>query len=114
MENKILPSAQMGLAQYAYDPTKNAVIFDGHRITGFAHPLKYRRVDEDTHELHLQIMSEFLQKVGVGNTGVLTIGAHAGGERKVSINCGVLRVENIYIKELNGDVPEVVVVLKKV
>ncbi|AFH21144.1 virion structural protein [Cronobacter phage CR9] len=111
METKM---TMQSLAQFAYDPTKNAVIFDGHRVNGFAHPLKYRRVDEDTHELHLQIMSEFLQKVGVGNTGVLTIGAHAGGERKVSINCGVLRVDTIYIKELTAEVPEVVVVLKKV
>lgn len=111
METKM---TMQSLAQFAYDPTKNTVIFDGHRVNGFAHPLKYRRVDEDTHELHLQIMSEFLQKVGVGNTGVLTIGAHAGGERKVSINCGVLRVDTIYIKELTAEVPEVVVVLKKV
>lgn len=102
------------LAKYAYDPSKNSMVFDGHRITGFAHPLKYRRVDEDTHEIHLQIVSEFLLKISIGNTGVLAIAANAGGDRKFSINCGVLRVEKFYIKELSGDIPEVVIVLKKV
>lgn len=111
METKITAHP---LAPFAYDPCKNSVSFDGHQVNGFAHPLKYRRVDGETHELHLQVVSEFLQKIGIGNTGVLTIVANAGGDRRVSVNCGVLRVENIYIKELTGDIPEVVVVLKKV
>lgn len=98
---------------YAYDPVKTSVCFDGHKVTGAAAGKKYIRVSEDHHELHLQVTSEFLQKIGIGNSGVLTIVAHAGGDRKVSVNCGVLRVENIYIKELTAEVPEVVVVLKK-
>lgn len=98
---------------YAYDPVKTTVSFDGHKVMGSAAGRKYIRISEEHHELHLQVTSEFLQKIGKGNSGVLTIVAHAGGDRRVSVNCGVLRVEDIYIKELTGEVPEVVVVLKK-
>ena len=111
METKITARS---LASIAYDPAKTSVVFDGHRVMGSAADKKYVRVSEDHHELHLQVTSDFLQKIGVGNTGVLSISAHAGGERKVSVSCGILRVDNIYIKELGREVPEVVVVLKKV
>lgn len=98
---------------FAYDPCKNYVIFDGVRANCFSRRLKYRRVDEVTHELHLQVVSQFLQKVGKGNSGVLDIVLHAGGDRQVILNCGTLRVEDIYIKELTNELPEVVVLLKK-
>lgn len=101
------------LVAYYYDPVKTSVCFDGHKVTGASADKKYVRVSEDHHELHLQVTSEFLQKISIGNSGVLTIVAHAGGDRKFSVNCGVLRVENIYIKELTAEVPEVVIVLKK-
>ena len=101
------------LAQFAYDPCKNSIIFDGLRVNGFSQLLKYRRVDDKTHELYLQVVSQFLQEIGKGNSGVLEITVDAGGSRKVVVNCGVLRVEDIYLKELTNELPEVVVVLKK-
>lgn len=98
---------------YAYDPLKTTICFDGHKVTGSASGKKYVRVNAGQHELHLQVTSEFLQKISKGHKGSMTIVAHAGGDRSVSVNCGVLCVEDIYIKELTTGVPEVVVVLKK-
>lgn len=98
----------------AYDPLKTTVVFDGHKVSGSAARRKYVRVSDTCHELHLQVTSGLLQNIGVGTSGVLTIVAHAGGDRYVTVNNGILRVDQIYIKELTTEVPEVVVVLKSV
>lgn len=100
------------LMSLAYDPSRTSVEFDGQRITGFSSGKKYARLSRDTHELYLQVTSQFLQKFGVGSKGLLTIVAHAGEDKTVGFCCGDFRIVEIYIEELSCDVPQVIVVLK--
>lgn len=109
-----METKEISLGSPYYDPSKTSVIFDGYRIDRFSQPLKYRRVDHETHELYLQATSQFLKGSAKGNTGIFTIGVHAGKESTLTLDFGRTQISDIFVKELTGDVPTVVVVLKSI
>lgn len=99
---------------FAYDPSKTNVIFDGVKITGVVHGVFYRRVMKGVHELSVQITSPLLSRFGVGNTGMMVLDVHVGGEKNMSFVAGVVRLTEIHLDELGNEVPRVRVIFENI
>lgn len=103
----------MGIIQYAYDPQKTSIIFDGNRISGFAADVKYTKGETgESHILHLQVTSKSLPDLEVGRVGVLVLNVHRGGDEFVSVNLGKAVVKGYSIDRLENEVPVVRVLIR--
>ena len=103
----------MEINQYAYDPQKTSIIFDGNRIRGFAAGVKYTKGETaQSHIIHLQVTSQSLPDLEVGRTGRLMLDIHRGGDDYLAVDLGNGQVRGYSIDCLENEVPVVRVLIR--